>query len=342
MNEEAEAEGTAPQGVRLPQIKMGPLRAVLRRLFYAGIVLGTVFLLVALDLDGYRDNADNKVSLLDALYYATVTVSTTGYGDITPVSDMARLVNIVAITPLRVVFLVILVGTTLEVLTRRTQEQIRITRWRSRVHDHTVIIGYGTKGRSAVRALLAAGRTHESLVVIDPRATVISLANTEGLTGVVGDATRSEVLKQAEVPRAKQIIIAVQRDDTAALATLTARQLNPTATIVAAVREAENDPLLRQSGANEVITSSEAAGRMMGVATESPAVISVIEDLLVTGKGLDLHEREILPGEVGEPPSKCSQIVLAVVRDGEIMHYDDLRAARLLPGDRLVVVDSVY
>jgi hypothetical protein len=40
------------------------------------------------------------------------------------------MVNTVVITPMRVIFLIILVGTTLEVLTERTRTSWRITRWR--------------------------------------------------------------------------------------------------------------------------------------------------------------------------------------------------------------------
>lgn len=51
---------------------------------------------------GYTDSADGHVSVSDALYYTTVTLTTTGYGDITPVTEGARLVNIIVITPLRI------------------------------------------------------------------------------------------------------------------------------------------------------------------------------------------------------------------------------------------------
>ena len=52
-----------------------------------GILVGTV-LLVYFDREGYRDGNDpkNEISLLDAFYYTTVTLSTTGYGDIAPES----------------------------------------------------------------------------------------------------------------------------------------------------------------------------------------------------------------------------------------------------------------
>lgn len=127
------------------------------------------------------------------------------------------------------------------------------------LRDHTVVVGFGTKGRSAIRTACAAGLRKEQVVVIDPSAKAIDAARAEGYEGVVGDATRSDVLRRAEVQRAGRIVIATQRDDTAVLVALTARQLNPAAKIVAAVREEENAPLLRQSGADEVITSAGAA-----------------------------------------------------------------------------------
>ena len=62
-----------------------------------------------------------------------MTLSTTGYGDVVPVSDSARLINTLVVTPLRVLFLLVLVGTTLEVLAERTRTEWRQERWRSKV-----------------------------------------------------------------------------------------------------------------------------------------------------------------------------------------------------------------
>ena len=78
------------------------------------------------------------------------------------------------------------------------------------------------------------------------------------------------------------------------LATLTVRQLNPDAWIVSAVREQENAPLMKQSGANSVITSSDAVGRLLGLSSLSPTLGSVMEDLLTYGEGLEVAERDLL------------------------------------------------
>lgn len=248
--------------VKLPhRVVERPLLQVAKRLSMALVVLLVTVFIVYLDRDGYGDNSDGSVDFLDAFYYATVTLSTTGYGDIVPVSDSARLINILAVTPLRVAFLIILVGTTLEVLTERTREEWRLNRWRSSLREHTVVVGFGTKGRSAIQTVIASGLSKDQIVIVDPNEKVIDAAAAEGFVGVVGDATRSDVLLRAEVQKARRIIIATQRDDTAVLVALTGRQLNRGANIVAAVREEENAPLLRQSGADAVITSASAAGR---------------------------------------------------------------------------------
>lgn len=97
---------------------------------------------------------------------------------------------------------------------------------------------------------------------------------------VRGDGTKSDVLRLASAQRAAAIVVATGRDDTAALVTLTAREIAPEATIVAAIREAENQHLLEQSGANSVVVSSETAGRLLGIATTTPSVVEMIEDLL--------------------------------------------------------------
>ena len=120
--------------------------------------------------DGYADTAEDELSFLDAVYYATVSVTTTGYGDIAPRSDSARLVNILVVTPVRILFLVLLVGTTVETLSGRSRHVLRVTRWSRTMKDHIVVCGYGTKGRSAIAGLEGKEVEPSRLVVVDRQA----------------------------------------------------------------------------------------------------------------------------------------------------------------------------
>ncbi|MEI5674943.1 MULTISPECIES: potassium channel family protein [Nocardioides] len=332
----------APTGrvglVALPDRARSPWWELGRRLLAAlAILVGTV-LLVYFDRDGYGDNADGSVNLIDSIYYTTVTLSTTGYGDIAPVSDRARLINAFIVTPARIAFLVLLIGTTLEVLASQGREMFRVARWRKKMGHHVVVIGYGTKGRSAVETLVNNGLERESVVIVDPSGVALQEAHADGLAVVTGDATRREVLRRAGVADSDQVIITTDSDASNVLATLTVRQLNPDAWIVAAVREQENAPLMKQSGANSVITSSDAVGRLLGLSSLSPTLGSVMEDLLTYGEGLEVAERDLLVSEVGKQPQSLPDQVIAVVRDEKVYRYFDPVVTLLARGDRLVVV----
>jgi voltage-gated potassium channel len=328
--------------VTLPETTRSPWWELSRRLLLAAAILIGTVLIVWFDRDGYRDGNDPasgySVDFVDAIYYTTVTLSTTGYGDIAPVSTTARLVNAFVITPARIAFLVLLIGTTLEVLASQGREMFRVDRWRRSMQDHVVVIGYGTKGRSAVETLANNGLSRDKIVIVDPGALALQDAQIDGVALVTGDATRREVLRRAGVDKATQVIITTDRDDTNVLAALTVRQINPDAWIVAAVREQENVQLMKQSGADSVITSSDAVGRLLGLSTLSPTLGSVMEDLLTYGEGLEVAERDLLVTEVGRPPQSVPDQVIAVIRDEKVYRYFDPVVSQLARGDRLIVV----
>jgi voltage-gated potassium channel len=327
--------------VALPGDDPGPLRKIGRRLAVALGLIVFVAVVTYIGRDGYVDPEGDGVSLLDAFYYSTVTITTTGYGDVRPVSDEARLVTTLLVTPARVLFLILLVGTTLEILAERSRHAYRVGRWRKRLRDHTIVCGYGTKGQSAVHLLRSKGTEAERIVVIDESPAARNRATADGVAAVAGNASSQEVLAEAGIAAARSVIVAVDGDDSAILITLTARELNPRAAIVAAVREEENVHLLHQSGASGVITSSAAAGRLLGLCSETPQVTELLEDLLTVGEGLDIVEREVGPEEAGPVPATLSEgVVLGIVRDGELLRFGDPAAAELRPRDRLIELQS--
>ena len=122
------------------------------------------------------------------------------------------------------------------------------------------------------------------------------------------------------------------------LVTLTAREIAPKARIVAAIREAENSHLLRQSGADSVVVSSETAGRLLGLATTTPSVVEMIEELLTPDEGLAIAEREVEQSEVGGSPRHLRDIVLGVVRDGQLLRIGAPEVDAIEATDRLLYI----
>lgn len=316
----------------------GPFGLIGRRVAIAAAVMFGAGVLVYLGRNGYRDARGGPPTFLDSIYFAAVSLSTTGYGDVYPYSETARLVNTVVFMPLRVAFLAVLVGTTIERLSERSRQGWKIQRWREKVKDHTVVIGYGTKGKMAVAALSGDGDVPGNVVVVDNDQIALRNAAAAGLVTVLGDATKTDVLLLAEAQRASSIIVATGRDDTSVLVTLTAREIAPQAKIVASIREAENKHLLQQSGGDAVVVSSETAGRLLGLATTVPSVVEVIADLLSPDTGLGIAERDVEPAEVGRSINDVHDIVLGVVRDGQLLRIGAPETEAIEARDRLLYV----
>ena len=325
--------------IHLPSLSKDPLRALGIRVAAAvGLVLFVV-IVVYIDRAGYRDVNEDGLSLLDCFYYAVVSLSTTGYGDITPASESARLANVLLVTPARVLFLIILVGTTLQVLTEQYRRNANIARWRRALKEHVVVCGYGTKGRSAVRALVENGFDRKLIVVIEQRPEAVRQATADGLVAVEGSATSAAILNDARVKDARTVIIATDTDEAAVLVTLTARQLTSgKVRIVAAAREDENAPLLRQSGAHHVVVSSATAGRLMGLSTTAPPLIDVVEDLLTPGAGMALAMRSATRDEIGRSPRQVDDVVVALARRGRVMSLTTPGCDVIENGDQLVYI----
>ncbi|MFN7158830.1 MAG: potassium channel family protein, partial [Erythrobacter cryptus] len=87
-----------------------------------GLALGLVGLVIAIhwwDRAGLNDNLDGQVSFLDVVYFTMISITTTGFGDIAPVSDRARLIEAVIVTPVRVAVLFIFVGAAYDFVIKR-------------------------------------------------------------------------------------------------------------------------------------------------------------------------------------------------------------------------------
>ena len=128
------------------------------------------------------------------------------------------------------------------------------------MQDHTIVAGYGTMGQGAVDTLLANGLRAEGTRRGRPAAGRGRRCRRGRVDRRHRRCDADATWRQVSIDRARAVVITCNRDDTATLVTLTARELNAAVPISVAVREAENAHLLSQSGATTVVLSSEAAG----------------------------------------------------------------------------------
>lgn len=330
----------SPERFRFLSIEPNPIVAIAQRVLLALGLLMLVTLITYIGRDGYTDSqgGDSPLTFIDALYYSTVTITTTGYGDIVPNTQWSRLVTTVVVTPIRVLFLVLLVGTTLQVLADKSKFKFRVSRLQNTLRDHVVVCGFGVKGRSALEYL----KNHDEdlpAIAIDTSDDSLEVANLMGITGISGSAYELEILRAAQVPEARIAIVALSSDELSVLTILRVRELSSSIKIVASCREEANVELLRKAGADEVIVSSSSAGRILGMAADSPDAARVVNDLLTFGDGLDINERRISAD--GEPIERHrSETAIAVVRGDIVMRPGDARCQPLDAGDLVIYINA--
>jgi len=70
-------------------------------------------------------------------------------------------------------------------------------------------------------------------------------------------------------------------------------------------------------------------------------VVDMFEDLLTPESGLAIAERPAEKSEEGGSPRHLPDIVLGVVRDGQLFRVDSAAVDAIEPGDRLLYVRKV-
>jgi len=307
-----------------------------------GLVFGLLGLALAvhwLERDGLKDSYDGEVSFLDAIYFTMISITTTGYGDIVPISDRARMFDAFVVTPIRIFFVLIFIGTAYTFVFRRTWDRWRMSKIQQTLTDHIVVAGFGTSGSEAVDELIARGAKAENIVVIDASAEALERAESIGCAILEADATRDKTLQAVRIEAARAMIVSAGRDDSSILITLTARHLAPKLNISVAVRNEDNELLARQAGATTVINPVSFAGLLLAGSTTSTHISDYIADLASCSGHIQLSERTVTGDECGKPLSALSRgLGVRVYRDGRPYGFWEPEAKSLLAGDCIVEI----
>ena len=311
------------------------------RLGVAFFLLGLVIMIHWWDRDGLVDNVDKHISFLDVVYFTMISVTTTGFGDIAPVSDRARLIEAVLVTPVRIAVLFIFVGAAYDFVIKRSWEKWRMARIQEQLTDHVVVLGYGVSGSQSVGELIERGVDPHRIVVIDPSEDRLSEAEKLGVNIMAADATRDETLKSVRIAQAQSVLVSAGRDDTSILIVLTVRHLAPDVPISVVVRAEDNELLARQAGANNVINPVRFTGLLLAGSVKGAHIADYLADLASVGGRVQLVERVVTDAECGRPITdlKSGGQGLRVYRNGRAIGFWEDECQTLQPGD--VVVEIV-
>ena len=335
----------APLGKR----RFRPLRRAVKIPVWGdlGIRLGLALFLIMLvvlihyfDRDGLVDNHDGHVSFLDVVYFTMISITTTGFGDIAPISERARLVEALIVTPVRFAVLFIFVGTAYNFLIKRSWEKFRMARIQDSLEDHVVVLGFGISGSEAVGELIERGVDPATIVVMDMDEDRLEQAEALGCNVIEADASRDENLQAVHIDQAQTVLVSAGRDDSSILIVLTVRHLAPKVPISVVVRAADNELLAKQAGADNVINPVRFTGLLLAGSARGAHISDYLSDLAsVTGR-VQLVEREVMPEEIGQPLSNLASggRGMRIYRNGVACGFWEPEAACLQAGDVVVEI----
>jgi voltage-gated potassium channel len=306
------------------------------------IMIGMIVFIVAFhwfERDALKDQIDGHISFADVIYFTMISATTTGYGDVVPVTERARLFDALIVTPIRVFFLLLLAGTAYSFIIKRTWNRWLMKHIQKNLQDQILLAGFGISNDKALEELLAMGTSPKRIVVIDNDSEALERAGECGVAVLLGDATRDETLIAAHVDRAAALLVATGRDDSNILVVLTARKLSPKVNISITIRETDNEDIARQAGANTVINPVSFTGLLLASSLAGPFRSDYLADLATSAGRVQLRERMVKPDEVGTTLDQLSNgQAVRVIREGRSYAPRDPAVQRAAAGDCILEI----
>lgn len=245
------------------------LQVRIRRLsfIFAGLFVASVF--------GYM--LIEQFSLTDSIYMTVITLSTVGFAEVQPLSDIGRIFTIFVIL-IGVGTVAYTLGTIGEfVITgelENTLWQRRMNRSIEKISNHYIVCGYGRVGQQVIIELQ---QLKLPFVVIDKNPEIIETCRQQGFLGVEGDATEDEILSISGVNRAAGLLSVLSEDADNVFVVLSARTLNPDLTILARASSKEAEKKLIKAGSTQTFSPPVMAGFHMVSTLLRPNAMQFIE-----------------------------------------------------------------
>ncbi len=316
-------------------------QATRRRFLYA---TGAIAVMIAFGSIGFH--LLENFTWNESIYIATQTVTTVGYGDLTPKSVRGQL--------FASIFMLVGVGTVLYALTVLAQATIqsqvlealgirRKTKEMEKLKDHYIVCGAGRVGRRIIRNLQ---KENLPFVLIERDSKKLIQFEGENLNILLADATSEEVLHKAGVERARGLASCLADDAANVYVVLTARDMNKDLHIVARAVEEQAEPKLIRAGANRVIAPIIIGSQSMARALLKPTIADFMDSIVAENFDLVFEEVAInnnsiyLDKELKETniSGELNLLIVAIRRKDGFMILQPSADTHIRKGDLLIVI----
>lgn len=322
------------------------------------VIAATAFTLIAAGAMFVVEQSSNEQygSLWDALWWALVTMTTTGYGDVVPKSFPGRLLGVLTMFTGLGLVTVITALVASAFVTEGLKEARGLEAIKSR--GHVIIAGWNWGGQRVVQGLTvlnADGGVPVVLVNQLPEETVNELLyefRDLDVRFVRGDFTQETVLERANVSAARAAILladsssptSTRADERTIIACLSMKHLNPDIHVTGELLDASSAPHLQRAGADDVVVSGEFNAFLLAASAASPGVTHVLRALADFGGPARLrtlpvparYVRSTFRDLAGRLEEADGLLAIGIVTEAKGLTLADVLSAESTPVDEFI------
>jgi voltage-gated potassium channel len=294
------------------------------------------------------NNPDSPIhTLFEAIYWSIVTISTVGYGDITPVSHEGRFVAILVITA-GIAVLAFTTSLFVSAFTEKLDEirEIKTIEDVSKLKKFYLICGYEQVSREVARKLSSNGN---SIIVMDDDKSRVDMAKKDGYTALHYNPGKVESYEKLNINMDKQIkaVLCLREDDIENVyAALTIRSINKDVFILSLLMSDSNRKKLDFAGIDKIVYPQELIGLITKELVGKPVAFEVIHELRSENADVKIDELGITQRivdnfpTVGDLGNKESRVVLLWIykHAHDRFFFNPIDETLLEVGDYLLVV----
>jgi len=224
-----------------------------------------------------------KWCFLDSFYMTVITITTVGFGEIHKLSDLGRMFTSFLILGTFGTFAYLISTITTFVASGELGKKIKEYKLIDQINameNHVVVCGMGRVGIQVANDLKFAGFP---VIVIEEK-TIENKDLLSTFLHVSGDATRDEVLNQANIEKARSLIACLPNDADNLFIVLTARAINPKLQIISRASQRSSVAKIKMAGAHHVIMPDSIGGTHMASIVSTPEVIEFLDQIRLEGQ----------------------------------------------------------
>ena len=225
--------------------------------------------IVAIGSGGFYIIGGDEWSIIDSIYMTIITLSTVGFGEVYPLSDLGKLWTVIVIIFGVSGFAAIIYELGAELIQMNTYRSRTMRKKISKLKSHYIICGYGRMGAVIAGELYKKGIP---FIIVEINESKINKIQDIGYMHIHGDATMDDILIEAGIERCEGIVVVLENDQDNLFVTMSSRNLNKDAYIISRCALHDTGKKLKRAGANKVVNPYITGGHRMAELLISPFV----------------------------------------------------------------------